>query len=436
MATLREIAQQAGHGAILAIEERTAPRPNTKPRVLILVGSGMPHMGSEWGTEQRVVTTFYTGNREADQQVFGPKETPSSWQGTWRRTLLGRTPAIFIDESGVQQAIMDPLELHATLEDIARLGSRLKVTFMATATRFEGRSQTKNFIQHQIVRTGVMKSLSVQVTSDTDVAWSASFEWSGRGEAKRALVGNRSDQTLDGAADALSASNEAIKKVIDANLKRIAKAKIPKAASRLSLGQLEQIASTPQSLAQDLSRKVQANVTQLKRVANIARTLTTAPNDVVTTLSDGARNTIGVAKQYTDDFGQIPAEVQVLKVKAGALLRGFSYLTNIHEEARLTAAQAQSVDDNVRRVVTAGANRGAISVRESSTTRAGDIFAVHICKQGDTPQSLSVRFYRVSDQGGAILRSNRLPLHTPSFSAGKVLIIPTLTAAQSQQLRA
>jgi len=43
-----------------------------------------------------------------------------------------------------------------------------------------------------------------------------------------------------------------------------------------------------------------------------------------------------------------------------------------------------------------------------------------------------MRYYRVADQGAVILRSNRLPLHTPTFDRGKILIIPALTNAASQ----
>ena len=82
----------AAHGPVgdtftsILIEEVTGQQ-----RSVELVGSGMPKQGAAWSSLLKVVTTWYTGNDQATQQVLGPRDPPSKWEGRWARTMLSRS---------------------------------------------------------------------------------------------------------------------------------------------------------------------------------------------------------------------------------------------------------------------------------------------------------------------------------------------------------
>lgn len=432
MPTLAEVQQRAGTGTVLLIEEQTPPRPDVKPRSISLTGTGLPFKGAGWGGKQRVVTSWYSGNSEASQQVLGPQESPSQWSGMWRRTQLGRNPIVFTDENGVERRIVDPMRAREIIEDIGRAGARLRVTFYVRSVAFVGRAGTEDTKEFRIVREGTLSSWDFPIDTDTDIGWSLNFDWSGRGQANNAVVGSRDDETMEKTADALSSANEFTALAVDNKIKKLKGSKIPKTADVFTLGKLEQIANTPQALVTKLTRDLTRNVNQIKRVANVVQTVRAAPFTVANTIVNFARNTVSICNNTNDTLQRTPPEAQVLKQTVGSFVRSSRYIAEISETTREGARSGQDADDAVRKVVVTGANRGTISVRESSGTRAGDIIAVHVAKTGDTPQTVSMRYYRVPDQGAVILRSNRLPLHTPSFVRGKILIIPALTNAASQ----
>ena len=118
----------SSYGSEIAIEELTATEVGLLPRKLVLRGPSLPFMGAEWATEQNVKTTFYTGNREGTQQVLGPREVPSTWQGEWRRTMLGHDPAAYFDEFGANNAIVSPHILREIVDSILIGGAKLRVT--------------------------------------------------------------------------------------------------------------------------------------------------------------------------------------------------------------------------------------------------------------------------------------------------------------------
>lgn len=432
--TLADIAQRASSGSVILVEELTPPRAGAKPRTVALGGTALPFKGADWPGEQRMNTSFPTGNDEGSQQILGPSLGPSSWEGEWRRTLLGRHPVNYVDEQGVEQRVVSPMRLREIFESIGRGGALLKVTWLSASTTFVGVDKTERYDQHKIVRVGRLQKWSFPIETETDIKWSFTFAWIGRGLANQKVAARRDDQDFQASADALSASNEALKELIDARIRTVAGARVPKVASKLTLGKLEAIAKTPQTLAAALSRNLQRTVSQARSVADVALVARSSPFAAANTVVDFARNTVGLTKVYVDQFGRQPAEATVLKPKVRALVRSYKYLVDIAEGAREAASRAQDVDDAVRRVVAANANGGTVAVKDSSSTRAGEILAVHVCREGDTPQRLSTRYYGNPDNGAVILKSNRLPLHTPAFERGRVLIIPTLTNATSQSV--
>lgn len=417
----------------MTIEELTSPTPGGKPRRIVLIGASLPFQGAEWGGDSRLSTTWYPGNPEASQQVLGPTELPSEWSGEWNRTRMGRAPTIYYDETGTASAIIDPSELWTTLDDFRIASARLRVTWAVrgksiigpSATGPQSREKDESF---QVVREGRLKTLRAQVTRATDIKWSATFEWLSRGQKQNRVANVRRDDDLALATSAVEQSITALGEIVNGTIQS-AKSTIRKSATNLTLGQLEAIANAPLAAVNRALSKLRYNVNQFKRVANIARKLATTPFSVANSVLDFARNTVGIANQFTNEMGRTPVELQSTKSKVADLVRASKYFGNVSTAMQQTAARAAELERRLRFVLVSGAGRGALSVRESATTRQGDIIAIHVCKAGDTPQKVSVKYYGTPDQSDAILRSNRLPLYTPTFRPGLPLIIPALVNA-------
>ncbi len=415
----------------MTIEELTPTSPGGQPRKVVLLGPSLPFQGAEWGSDSRVLTTWYPGNGvEGSQQNLGSTELPSSWQGEWNRTRMGRAPTIVYDETGTAGAIIDPSELWVLLDDIRAAGARLRVTWSVKGKSLIGDSGSGKSVNEsfEVVREGRIKSLRAQVIRHTDITWTAEFHWVSRGGKQQKVANVRREDDL---ALATSAVNQAIALCVinDAKIASV-KAGIRLSATHLTLGQLEALANAPNALVKDTLRKLTYNVNQFKRIANIAKTLATTPFSVANSVLDFARNTTAICNQFVDEIGRLPAELKVNKSKVSDLTRATKHFGLVTTNMQSAARQASALDQKLRNVLVAGANRGALSVKESSTTRGGDIIAIHVCKQGDTPQRVSQKYYGTVDQSDGILRANRLPLFTPTFRPGLPLIIPALANGQ------
>lgn len=434
--------QLAKYGSSLVIEEMGPSAADAQPRRLVLVGPSLPHQGADWGHTNTVVTTWYPGNGDdATQQVLGPRELPSNWEGEWKRTLMGKVPCIYTDENGETNRIASPMVLREVLEAISRGGVLLRVVWAVSGAMIIGSPRgsltTTRSTQNQdvsIVRIGRIKQFRTPITRHTDVKWNIEFDWKGRGNQSERIANVRLDQDLAYASVGLEASVNAS---VDELNKRIVSSKkdIRKSASNLTLGQLESIANTPTRLATAYTRKLQANVSNFKRIGNIAQTLRTQPLSVAKTMTDFANNTMAVSNVFLDQMGRRPAELNSTKTRVSSILRANVYLNNQASAAAVNAQRSAELQRVVRQQIVSGGNRGAISVSASSSTRAGDIIAVYIAKSGDTLQRVSMRFYGNPDQGAAILRSNRMPVYTPMLRPGQIVIIPALTNSPAQQTK-
>jgi len=427
--------QLFAYGSSISVEETGPAGPGYKPRKIVLIGPALPFQGAEWGFENNLITTWYPGNgTEATQQNLGPKETPSAWEGEWKRTLMGKAPSIYVDENGTTNHIVSPHVLREVFEEIARAGVRLRVVWNVQGTSKVGNPRENNTRndRFQLVREGRVKSFKTPFDRHTDIRWNIEFEWLGRGGRTDRVTSVREDQDLSKAANALEASVNA--SVAAANAKIVSLT--PKnrlSATRLTLGQLENLASLPTKLVQGYTRKLQSIVSDFKRVGDIVLKLRSQPFSVANTVVDFARNTVAVTNAFVDAMGRKPPEQLSLKAKVSSLLRAAKYFGDTSDTARLNARRGYELDITTRQVLVSGANRGALTVKQSSSTRAGDIVAIHIAKTGDTPQRVSVLYFGNPDQGATILRSNRLPLYTPTFRPGQILIIPALTNAAAQR---
>lgn len=437
----------------MTIEELGPSGPGFQPRKVVLLGPSLPFMGAEWAFENNIITTWYPGNAtEATQQNLGPREMPSTWEGIWRRTLMGKSPTIYTDEAGASHRLIHPHVLREILEDIARTGVRLRVTWAVRGKegggqRTTGSSRSFNLdgtvrldrilsgdttdIDVKIVREGRIKTFRTPIDRHTDIRWTIEFHWMSRGGRQDKAASVREDDDAATAAQALEASVNA---TIEATNEKIRSSTrlIRKSATRLTLGQLENLANAPLKLVTSLTRKLQQNVNSFKRIGDIAKKLRSQPFSIANAVVDFARNTTAIANNFLNDMGRRPPEQNSLKLKVSALLRSANTFNKISNGVVLNARRGYELDTTIRQILVSGANRGALSVRASTSTRAGDIIAIHISKTGDTPQTVSKKYYGNADQGVSILRSNRMSWFTPSFRPGQILIIPALGTASSK----
>lgn len=439
MANEIPIDQLTNFGSSLTIEELGSAGPNYQPRRVILLGPALPFQGAEWGFENQVLTTWYPGNgTEATQQMLGPRELPSTWEGKWRRTLMGKLPSIYYDETGAERKIVSPGLLRDILEDIFRAGLRLRVTWNVSGNVVIGNPKdTRNRVddRYQIVREGRVKAFKTPIERHTDIGWNMEFHWMSRGGRIDKIASVRGDEDLKKISAALEASVIATENETNSKIVSVDK-RVRSSANNFTLGQLENVLGTPLLATKAYTRKMQVAVNDIKRVGNIATKLQSAPSAIASTIVDFGRNTSAVSNKYQDELGRQPAEVSTKKPTVSAMLRSTKYFAEQAFAAALNARRGYEIDRSMRRMLVAGANRGEISVRESSSTRAGDIISIYITKTGDTPQKISVAFYKNPDEGAAILRSNRMPLYTPFFRPGTILIIPTLTNKSAQNTNA
>ena len=423
------VEQLTPYGSSVTIEELGPAGPGFTARRVVLLGPSLPFQGAEWASEQNVITTWYPGNAiEATQQVLGPKELPVTWEGVWRRTLMGKVPSVYRDETGEEHQIVSPHVLREGLEEIHRGGIRLRVTWSARGNTIVGRRADGTVRPENvtIVREGRIKVLRTPIERHTDIRWSMEFDWAGRGGRQDKATNVRADD--QDAATAAQALETSVNVTIAATTTKVFQVDslVRKSASRFTLGQLETLANAPTQLATNLTRQLQRNVNTFKRIGDVAKKLRSQPFAVANAVVDFARNTTAIANNFLNDMGRRPPEQISLKTKVSSLLRSVNTFNRFSNGVALNARRGYELDNTIRKILVSGANRGALTVRASSSTRAGDIIAVHICKFGDTPQRVSQRYYGNADQGTAVLRANRMPWFTPVFRPGQILIIPVL----------
>lgn len=435
--------QLVNTGSTVTIEETTSTIPGGQPRKVVLVGPSLPRKGgAKWGGDLRLITKWYPGNGiEGTQQNLGATELPSEWNGVWNRTRMGRTPAVFYDETGRAIGLVEPFDLFEILDAIRLGGARLRVTWAVSGRRMIGTKSNAAFasdrgadqaVDRKIVREGRMKSLTITPDTEVDIPWEMNFEWVSRGGRQAKASDVRHDDDLEKATSAVANSINALDYHIDTKIVSI-RADKRLAASSFTLGQLETLANAPKKLVDAAMSKLRYNVNQFKRVVNIARTLQSAPTSMANSVLDFARNTTGVANKLVTDLGRTPPELLANRQKVSDLVKAARYFGRISNGMVSTARAGAATEDRLRAFVTAGANQGTISVRESSTTRAGDVVAIHVVRAGETPTSLSSKFYGNPDHGAEILRANRLPTHTPTLRAGSIVVIPALVSAARPQ---
>lgn len=422
-------------GSSLTIEELSAPS-GKKPRVLVLLGGALPFKGAEWGSKLSMTTKWYPGNpTEATQQVLVAQESPSAWEGVWRRTVMGKVPSQLTDETGQTIQIFEPHVLREVLEDIHRTASRLRVTWAVSGFSVVGNPGPESLASGggvgrrediRIVREGRISEFTTPVDTHTDIRWRMTFEWISRGGSSDRVSKGRNDEDISSLSNALQSSVNALSSATQIKMFSV-RPDVLKAPDRFTLGQLESIANAPLKAVQGLQQNLQRVVSDFKRLGTIAGKFRALPFTIANQALDFARNTLAVVNQFLDVMGRNPPELYSTKSKANDVIRASKSMNQIVEASRGTAAAAQALQEAIRRTLVSGANRGQLSSDQTANVRAGDLLAVYVCKVGDTPQSVSRKFYGTADRGIDLLRANRMPWYTPTFKIGQVLSVPALT---------
>lgn len=423
--------QTASSGSTIVVEEVEASTPGGRPMKVVLQGSGLPKAsGASWEAGSRLKTTWYPGNGiEASQQLLGPQEMPAQWTGSWARTMLSRSPCYFYDSSGAKTALIDPIAVHDALDQLRLGGAKLRATWAVRG--FESPGQPSKFssaslspVDFQVIREGRMSKIGFTPDGDTDFAWSIGWEWTGRGGKQARVASVRGDEDLSKATSAVTSSINAMSDAIEGKVKGFPK--VGALPTSLTIGKLEAIANAPLALVQKAEAKIRYNVGQFARAAALAKKIAATPQAIAQSAIDLARNTTAVANQAVDDLGKIPAELQCKDQRVSTVARSARYFASIQDRMDLAARAGSELEHRTRLLVVSGGLRGALSIKDSASTRAGDIIAVHVVKSGETPESVAMKFYASSDRADEILRANRLPGHTPTLRPGSIIVIPAL----------
>lgn len=406
------------YSSTLLIEE-VGGSGGTPGRSVTLVGPSLPFMGSEWGGKLNVTTTWYNGNGvEATQQVLGPEELPSKWQGEWNRTRMGRVPALYSPTSGGGQVeVVAPEDLAELLEDIFRGGLRLRVTWSQQGDTSdqqgrkvrEGRATEWHFKYHRI----------------QDIEWDVNFEWMGRGNTAPKVTSTRGNLVQNVSAKYLDKMQALLNAQALAQLQKFT-------PQRLTLGQLEALANYPTALTTAFTREAQQLQTGVQNVVNIARTLASQPPQIANRVVDFAQNTVSqVNNGFYDPLSRVPYELMTTRMKMDAFLRSLRTFGQTSDLARDAARAGQEFAQQLRQTVQATSLTGQITPTRVSDPNS--VQRVHIVKDGDTAQRISQQYYGSPDHAVDINRANRLTWYTTVYPKGKILIIPALTQATTTQ---
>jgi hypothetical protein len=388
-------------------------------RVVVLGGPSLPLQGATWSGSQRVATTWYPGNPdEATQGVLGPTEMPSKWNGEWNRTRMGRLPAQFTDSGGGTSQIVDPSVLRDALESMFRSGRRLRVTWSVDSDTGDSSATGK------IVREGRATEWNFKHVRWQDIEWDVNFAWASRGGTTPRVTSTRGNLITS-----VSAAYQAkINALINANTTASLQRTNP---SQLTLGQLEQLADYPTTLTDALARQVTELGTQVGQVIDIAATLATQPVQIAQRATNLARNTVAQTNGYYDTISRIPYEKTTNRSRVDSVIRAAVKFSQMSDMAQDAAQAGQLLATQMQQTVQATSLTGALG--QSSASSAASIQRAHVCKNGDTPERLSMKYYGNPDHGVDILKANRLSWYMSTFPVGKVLLIPSLTQATTTQ---
>jgi len=395
-------------------------------RELRLIGSALPKQGTNWGGQQRLVTTWYPGNTaSATQQVLGPMEAPTTFNGIWRTTQLYRTPAIFIPRAGTQLRMVFADGLREVLEDILRAGTLLQVYWInAEAKTFGGRA---------IVRIGRAKDWDFKYDRMDDIEWTINWEWTGRGLGQQKVTQFREDSTNQANMALMSAITASVDDSVNKTKIQLSKRTIPKSANKFTLEQLDMLASGPSRLMKDFSQSMNRVSNRITKMSEIVDKVNGLPNEIANQLLDIVSGAVQASNAFVTSVSQTPPDFWDTTGRLTPLTRSAAYTKGTIDAAHNVVSTSQPIAASIRAEINSrratGANGKALPPPSQSANNAGQKaqVQVHLVKQGDTMIGISMKYYGVPEGAYGICTSNNLSLKVAVPPVGKVLIIPPLT---------
>jgi hypothetical protein len=411
------------YSSVITIEELSAAGGSTL-QVVTLVGPGLPFMGAEWGGENNVVTTWYPGNAdEGTQQNLGPKEVPSSWQGDWRRTMMGSCPSQYQDSTGNVSQVVDPSALRDALETIFRAGRRLRVTW-TTTQEADGTTPQAYPITGSIVREGRAKTWKFKHRTIHDIEWDITFDWASRGATTPRVTSTRAP-AMSAAGSAYLAALQMLQSAANQPFLQLS------FCAAITLGNFDAtspIAVDQASATVDLLAGLQDDYDSL---TTINASLPDQPVQVVQAAVAHAADAVDQSDAIYQQYSAVPAELLSANTDAVSVLRALALFAPIPDAALQAEIQAWSFCQKMRDSLPQHA--GALSGRNRAASGPDPrtVITIYTVRDGDTPQSISARFYQTPDHAADIMRANGLSWHTTSLPTGRQLVIPVISAAQT-----
>lgn len=140
-----------------------------------LIGRALPYRAVPFEGKQRVKTTYYPGNPVATQQVMGPTEEPTTFNGIWKDIFLG---------NGAAKRLVD------TFDDLRRSGFSVLVSWgsgkladgsdIPPVPQDNGKEPTTP--RWPIQRRGIIQSFKATYDRPQDITWEMTVAWAGRNE--------------------------------------------------------------------------------------------------------------------------------------------------------------------------------------------------------------------------------------------------------------
>lgn len=415
------ILEGGGGGAttVLTIEELGVD----DPKILMLFGSGLPHKGAEWKATSAVVTTWYNGNAVATQQVVGPREAPSTWSGTWKRTMLSRTPAYYGSATSAlwgpgKRTVVQPSELRKAIDNFRIGGALLRVTWSTDSVRED--------VQDKVVREGRITDFTFTPDNLYDYQWSITFDWISRGQAKPVPVSTR-DDSLSNAVSAYESAQLAIDIAMKAQAYAGGRSKLG-SGNVFTLGQLEALSQLPMTYSRSIQRTMRQATTQLNRLLNVVTSVPRTPYDIAQEMVTLARGVEGAAFTFSQTTGRIPTELLTNVHSAGSQLQAKSFFAGVERSVSVASRNAAQIAIRFARMKHQAAQRR----EDTYETNASNVLATHIVRDGDTPSKLSCKYYKNPDYAWLICKANKMPWTQMTLPTGSILTIPTLSTISAR----
>jgi hypothetical protein len=423
------------YGSSITIEEVTG----TRKWSITLVGAGLPHQGVGWGIENRIPTNWYPGNfTEGTQQVIGPTEADTHMTGIWRRTLLLRSPAT-ITPGGQATQTATPGTLSDFLEQLAIGGARLRVTWTQTKTELVpgatpgGTVTPSGPTQYQKVREGRIKSFMCTPLTGDDIKWDVTWTWVGRGAGvMQKGVSSRDSEATSSAAAVQSAITDALNLTGVLAPSSAQNPLVPLSASPDTLGQLETLDPDFVDLSAGFNADLLTLQTSFSLSTSIGLSINTTPSQINNSVLNLSVDAVATCNDFTDAVGEVPFEVMSTSDDASDVAFAAGVAAGQVLQAWTLRANAQAAATKVRAALTTNPGGGAAGVQTTAGQGPGQLLGVYRTREGDTPQRVAKHWYQNADRALDLLQANHLPLGTPYFSPGTVLLIPALRSSTSQ----